>query len=266
MQQEVLRLWSVLQERAWTAPDADAVPLVLDGRPCGETNLLVATSVAGSVPGFYLKGGALRLEDTRMSVEARSDCLELAARWMLQVGFVASWREELLDVRAGGDGEVLARVDRCAVRALGITTRSVRLNGFTNDGRLYVARRAEHKRVDPGLWDNLSGGLVASGESLTSALTRESLEEAGLDLNGRALQSGARLQVRRHLSDGVLCEVVHVFDIDLEADTHVDNRDGEVDCFEIWDLPKVLLAIERSEFTIEASLTILDSLMHRRQL
>jgi 8-oxo-dGTP pyrophosphatase MutT (NUDIX family) len=269
LRQQVHRLQALLLERAYTTADASAVPLVLGGQACGSVDAELASRIAAAVPGFLLEGGVLRLAGdgndggSHLDAPRRSQSLEQAARWLLGAGRVSAWRDEPLDVLADGQATVLARIDRSAVRALGITTQSVRLNGFTADGRLFVARRAAHKRVDPAMWDNLAGGLMASGETLQSAIVRETWEEAGLDITGCTLAAGGHLRVRRRLPDGVLCEIVHVFDLDLAPGTVAANRDGEVERFEIWELSSVLDAIEHGAFTIEASLATLDALMRR---
>jgi len=149
------------------------------------------------------------------------------------------------------------------VRVLGITTYSVHLNAYTGDGQLVVAQRAAHKRVDPGLWDNLAGGMISAGESVRTALAREAFEEAGVQVDEMAVRAGARIAVRRPIPEGILAEVVHIFDIDLPAGTRPVNQDGEVARFETRPVPAVLAAIERGEFTIEAALATLDSLARR---
>jgi 8-oxo-dGTP pyrophosphatase MutT (NUDIX family) len=266
VQEQVEDLWkrTLLRARVGTPPHA--VTLLLAGEPCGSADPLVAASIAGGVPGFRLDNGCLELGREHADAAARSRKLEEAARWLLQVGFVSPWRDEALDVRGLERGDVLARIDRCAVRALGITTYSVHLNGYFEDGRMVVARRAANKRVDPGMWDNLTGGLISAGESALQALEREAYEEAGLRTAGRTLTTGSRLRVSRPLADGLLCEIVQVFDIELPADTRLSNLDGEVECFEVRAVPAVLEGIARAEFTVEASLAVLDSLRRRAGL
>ncbi len=263
LNQQVQRLRTRLLAQAYTQPAPDARALVLGGLVCGSVAPQLAADLAAAVPGLALRSDALQPVEEGLDLRGRSQLLEQAARWLVQTGLVSAWRDELLDVQADeGQGPVLARVDRCAVRALGITTQSVRLNGYAADGRLFVARRAAAKRVDR-LWDNLAGGIISSGETLQGALVRETLEEAGIDISGRSLQARAHLRVRRNLADGVLSEIVHVFELDLAPGTVAVNRDGEVERFEIWDIPTVLGAIGRREFTIEASLATLESLLHR---
>lgn len=249
--------------RACAPIPEDRVPLVLGGRVCGRLDPLVATGIACSVPGFHLVGKTLELDRDGPEVEDRTRRLGRAARWLLEVGYVLAWRDEAIDVHAEDDAAVVARIDRCAVRALGLTTHSVRLNGYAADGRLWVARRAAHKRVDPGLWDNLAGGLQAAGESWLEALAREAEEEAGIQFRVLDIRGGGQIRVCRDLEDGLLREVVHVFDLDLPDGTEPVNGDGEVQGFELWELPQVLEGINAGSFTVEASLAILDSLVRR---
>ncbi|HXY21291.1 MAG TPA: DUF4743 domain-containing protein, partial [Burkholderiaceae bacterium] len=77
------------------------------------------------------------------------------------------------------------------------------------------------------------------------------------------LQQGARISVRRPITEGTLAEFVHVFDVDLPPGTQPSNRDGEVERFETRPIAAVLAAIERGEFTVEAALATLDSLERR---
>jgi len=255
-------LQALVQGRAQGAGDPDAVALQLDGRCCGSIDPPLAARLAAAVPGLLLEAEVLRPRAGPCGPAGCSALLEAAARWLVRDGVVPGWRDERLDVMAD-DGALLATVDRCAVRALGITTRSVRLNGYAAPDRLHVARRSPRKRVDPGQWDNLAGGLVGAGEGLREAIVRETLEEAGLVIDPAQLVDGGAWRVCRRLGDGLLSDVVHVFDLDLAADTVPVNRDGEVERFDVWDLGRVLSAIEDGAFTVEASLALLDTLQRR---
>ena len=160
-------------------------------------------------------------------------------------------------------GPPLATLERAACRTLGITTRAVHLNAFSPDGRAIVARRADHKQIDPGLWDNLVGGMVPAGESDEDALIRESKEEAGLDIAPLSLARGGRIHVTRLVPEGYQSEIVQVFDATIPDTVALANQDGEVAAIEQRDVGAVLTAIERDEFTLESALVLLDSLLRR---
>jgi 8-oxo-dGTP pyrophosphatase MutT (NUDIX family) len=245
------------------APPPDAVTLVVARQACGSLAPALADRLARDLEGLRLHGGMLELRDDSPDIAARSERLQALAARLLELGLVSAWRNENLDIRAEPDAPALAWIDRSAVRVLGITTYSVHLNGYTADGRLVVAQRAAHKRVDPGLWDNLAGGMIASGESAHLALAREAWEEAGIEVAGMPVSAGARISVRRPIPEGTLAEAVHVFDVDLPAGTAVVNQDGEVARFETRPVAAVVAAIERGEFTVEAALATLDSLLRR---
>ena len=249
--------------QAQLAPAPDAVCLVVARQACGSLAPRVAALLAQGLTGLTLADGMLELADTGLDRAGRSAVLRQAAQLLLDHGLVGAWRDEDLDIRAHPDGPALAWIDRSAVRVLGITTYSVHLNGYTADGQLVVARRAAHKRVDPGLWDNLAGGMIAAGEDAPTALAREAFEEAGIDVSAMPLQAGARISVRRPIAEGTLAEAVQVFDVALPPDTAIVNQDGEVERFETRPIGAVLAAIERGEFTIEAALATLDSLLRR---
>jgi len=257
------RLQARLLARARLSPAPDAVALVVGRQSCGSMSPAVAQAAAGAVPGFTLHDGMLELDDAGLDLDGRSERLEALARMLLRAGYSQAWRDETLEVRATPESPALARIDRSAVRVLGITTYSVHLNAFCTGGRMVVAQRAAHKRVDPGLWDNLAGGMITAGEAVHLALAREAYEEAGLELDGLPLVAGARIAVRRPIAEGVLAEIVHVFDVALPADVQPVNRDGEVARFETRSIADVVAAMERDEFTVEAALATLDALLRR---
>jgi 8-oxo-dGTP diphosphatase len=55
---------------------------------------------------------------------------------------------------------------------------------LNHQGRVFLQRRAPHRRLLPGCWD-IVGGHVEAGESILEALSREITEETGWQLVGR---------------------------------------------------------------------------------
>jgi len=236
---------------------------VLDTTRCGWLDPDTARRLVQPPSPFRLDHGALALEPGPSDAQARTQALAFAAQRLHQTGIVREWRSEQLDVY-GEDGAAIATIERAACRPLGIETRSVQLNAFTADGSMWAARRAPHKLSDPNRWDNLAGGMIAAGESAWQALEREAYEEGGLRLAGLAVMRGARLRVQRMVAEGLMIETVQVFDVQLGADFAPTNQDGEVSAFETLTPGAALDAVERGEFTLQASLAILDAL--RRSL
>lgn len=257
-----------IERLAQAAPAPDAVRLAVGGVVCGTLSppvawTLLSAGFARQCPAGPGAIGTIALADWPEDPAERNQRLGAIARHLLQNGFSGPWRDELLAIRPDPDRPPLGCIDRSAVRALGLPTESVHLNGYAADGRMVVCLRAMHKRVDPGLWDNLAGGMVAAGEDLRTAVAREALEEAGLVLDGLPVCVGGRIPVSRPIVEGLLVETVHVFDVDLPEGIRLENRDGEVARIELRSIDDVLAAIPRGEFTIEAALSALDSLERR---
>lgn len=251
-----------LVRRAQQLPPAGARPVTVAGRVGGWIGPAALSAIDGR-PGVHIEAEAAHLTAApaaRLNLDGVLRGIALALR---DAGCIRSWRDELLDVVA--EGRPLGRIERGAVRPLGLLTQAVHLNGWAPDGRLWVARRALDKSTDPGLWDTLAGGLVAAGEDAGSALLRESHEEAGLAAVALAAQEPMRTVVRMHrrLPDGYQVETVCLSDCVLDAATVPANLDGEVLEFRCVDMAELHDMMTRGAFTLEAELCILDSLRHR---
>lgn len=255
----VRRLTERLQARARPLLSADLIALRIAGGRVGNVQPEVARFVADRIDGFVLNDDVLAIADDTLDIDARTALLGEAAVRLRAAGFIIGWRDENLRVGA----PPVAIVERAACRPLGITTEAVHLNAYTDADTLLVARRAAHKQIDPGLWDNLVGGMVPAGESLHQALAREALEEAGLQLDSVELQRGRWFQMRRPVPEGLQSEIIHVYDALLPDGVSLRNQDGEVDAIERRPLDEVINAIENDEFTLESALVTLESVTRR---
>lgn len=253
---------SLLARAQQRSPD-DWLPLAMAGADVGVTSPEVASFLASSCDGFILADYRLLLDDEGLDADGRSRLLAAAAARLHDGGLLRGWRNELLDVRPAPEAAPIAVIERAACRALGITTRAVHLNALTPDGKLIVARRAAHKQIDPGLWDNLVGGMVPAGESDLDALAREAREEAGLDLDRLAVGRAGRVRVTRVVPEGFQSEIVQVFNATVPTGTPLANQDGEVAAIETHPLATVLQMIEADDFTLEAALVTLAGIAER---
>jgi len=258
-QQKLQRLINRLHARAQPPLPTGLVALIIDGTRVGDTQPAIARFIAENVDGFSMSRESLVLADGTLDFKGRSELLADAAGQLRDAGLIAGWRDEALSV----GNPPLATIERAACRPLGIATEAVHLNAYVDAGTLLVAKRAAHKQIDPGLWDNLVGGMVPAGESLHQALAREAWEEAGLQLNRIQLQRGRSFHVHRPVTEGMQSEIIHVYDTSLPPGLHPHNRDGEVDAIERRKIEDVVSAIERDEFTLESALVTLESLARR---
>lgn len=261
------RLALQLQRRAQPPLAQDRVPLLVGQTQIGTVEPRAARVLrdAGWCT-FDPSRPELVVDDGSMDVAQRTSRLATAVHVLQAAGLVPGWRDEALDVRASAHSAPLAVIERAACRPLGIATTAVHLNAYLDDDTLVVAQRALDKQIDPGAWDNLVGGMVPAGESLRMALLREAREEAGLRLDDHRLQTARWFELRRPVTEGLQAEVIHVFDVRLDPTDKLANQDGEVAMIEPRRVASVIDAIERGEFTLEAALATLESVMRRQRV
>jgi len=259
----LLRLWLACQQYANQPIGADHVPLALRGRVCGWLAPATAACLLRPPSPFGFEACWVAPSRPVAASQEATHLLGWATERLRESGIVRIGRPEMLDVFASGN-ELIGTAERAACRALGIETRSVQLNAFDRSGALFAARRASHKLSDPDRWDNLAGGMIASDESDVQALAREAYEEAGLTLEGVSVVRGSSLRVQRPVAEGLMIETAQVFDVVLPDDFVPKNLDGEVAGFELRSVESALDGVERGDFTLQASLAILDSLRRSR--
>ena len=182
---------------------------------------------------------------------------QLAAA-MRAAGLAGVWRSEQLAV-LDETGQRVGTIERAAVRPLGITTLAVHLVGQTPDGHFWVEQRAFDKANDPGLWDTLMGGMVSANDTTETALQRETWEEAGLYIDElHHLSWGGRLSVSHPCSDGngagYVQEHIDWYRCTVPDGLTPENQDGEVEQFCLMESEQLLQAMQRGEFTLEATL------------
>jgi 8-oxo-dGTP pyrophosphatase MutT (NUDIX family) len=193
-----------------------------------------------------------------------TDAMALLANALRDSGLAGVWRNEQLGV-TDHRGKRVGSIERAAVRPLGITTHAVHLLGKSPDGRVWVQQRALTKANDPGLWDTLVGGMVASVDTTETALKRETWEEAGLHLRELdAVAHQGRINVSRPSPEGrgagYLLERVDWFTATVPADQNPVNQDGEVAQFALLSPIELVLWLEQDLFTVEAALVLVASL------
>ena len=234
--------------RAVVPPDRVREPLVIEGAVCGSIEPDLARQMAAA-------GIDIVCEQGQWVVRGMSSqTLDAIARWLHAGGHGGRWRDEALAVTTD-QGRMIGRIERAAVRALGLATRAVHLVGHTRTGEVWVQQRALDKAVDPGMLDTLVGGLVAADESTTQTLGRETWEEAGLRLDQiRGIAPLPLLTVRRPVSDGYMVEHIEAFEAEIPAGVEPSNQDGEVVAFAKLSPAGLIAAMAEGRFTFEATL------------
>lgn len=252
-----------LLARAQQPPLAPRVPLLWDGRTIGsiEPALPLALGCVAAADG----GTLLCREGQAYTVHGPlGDGLTRLAHALRTAGLAHVWRDEQLAV-CDDQGLPLGTVERAVVRVLGIATRAVHLVGFDARGHVWLQQRAFDKANDPGKWDTLMGGMVGAGDTLDSALERETWEEAGLHLEQlQDVQAGGWLHQRRPAGDGTrhgyLVEDTFWSRCVLPDGVVPENRDGEVERFECVAPAEVAERLQQGAFTDEAALILVQAL------
>lgn len=209
---------------------------------------------AARVPGVRRDEGAVVL--------AHGAALPGMARALSAEGFYR-WRGEAFDVRADLSGPVLAEIDRGALPAFGIEAAGAHLNGLVRrpDGlRLWVARRAADKALDPGKLDHITAGGVPSGLTPWQTLVKEAEEEAAIPpaLASRAV-STARIAYAMERPEGLRRDRIHCYDVDLPEDFVPRAADGEVESFELWPIRRAMEAVRDTDsFKFNVNLVLID--------
>lgn len=260
---DLYALYQSLIQTMQQPPPAGSRPLVINGFAAGWA-IPAATKVLEALPSTIITDNAVQLHLPSESPKMVNQGLATVANALRDAGCIGEWRDELIEVWAAQ--HCIGAIERAAVRPLGLLTSAVHLNAWSKDGRLWIARRADHKPTNPGLWDTLVGGLVAADEGLELGLLRESEEEAGLSSDAlterQALRHCARLHMQ--LPEGYQVEDLWVSDCVLSPTLTPRNQDGEVAEIRLAGLDEVMALIQDQRFTKEAQLIILDSLRRRQ--
>jgi 8-oxo-dGTP pyrophosphatase MutT (NUDIX family) len=217
------------------------VPFMASGRQIGWLQPELAARLAAWPRVFDSKVERVKL----LEPKALPEILEQLA----QEGFIPGWRNERYRIAD------LFDIERAAARPFGLATHAVHVNGISGE-KMWLARRAATKPIDPGMLDNLVGGGVTAGLSLEEVLVKEAWEEAGIPAEiARTARRGGDAQILREVPEGVQSETVHVFDLQLPAGFEPRNQDGEVSEVRLFSFDEVRSC---KELTLEAELAVKD--------
>ncbi len=181
-------------------------------------------------------------------------------------GVIPHLQGERYGVTARSGGDVLLWLDRAAASRFGIRAFGQHLNGYVvKDDRWYmwIGRRAADRMIYPGKLDHLVAGGVPYGISLEENLRKECWEEAAIppELVATAVPVGTVTYVTE-LEHGLRPDTLYCYDLQLPPDFQPRCTDGEVECFYLWPVEKVMAVVRESEdFKPNCNLVIIDFLI-----
>lgn len=238
-------------------------PFFVAGREVGWVRHALADRLAEAEEVFEVGPFGVSLRAELSEPEARSQAVARVLAPLADEGVLPPCKGEAYVVSEGWGEPALFTLDRAHVTALGVRAYGVHMNGYvrTSEGlHVWVARRAQDRRVAPGKLDNMVAGGHAAGYTLWQTLEKECEEEAGI---GPALSQRARpaglvsycLETER----GLRPDTLFVFDLELPADFEPRNTDGEIGAFMLWPAEQVLETVRVTEaFKFNVPLVILD--------
>ena len=228
----------------------------------------------GSFDCLRVSTDAVTLDTRLASAQARSAAIAEVTHALRTEGALPAWRDEEYAVAAAFGEPPLLLIERGAARYFGVRTYAAHVNGIVSDNgetRMWLARRSEHKAVDPGLLDNLVGGGIGAGFRVDDTVVKEAWEEAGIapSLARCARPAGVVTAIKR-VFDGLQRETLFVHDLVLPKDFVPANQDGEAVEHRLVSLVDAARAISVSsgprEVTHDASLVVLDFLIRQGEI
>ncbi len=209
---------------------------------------------------------ASALDDANADPGERSAAVAEALRQLHAEGVIDNWYGEAFPVSARWEDPPMLLMERAALPRFGVRGYGVHMNGYVREGdqiKLWVARRARDKPTFPGKLDHLVAGGQPYGISLQENLIKECFEEASIPRTRAALARPAgRIRYAVDLGQGLRPDSLFVFDLELPADFHPLNSDGEVASFHLLTLDEVSRRLrETTEFKFNSALVIIDFLL-----
>ncbi|CAJ0724073.1 MULTISPECIES: NUDIX hydrolase [Ralstonia] len=251
--------------------DADAlIPWIVAGQRVGWLSRERALLLARWPHWFDVSTQRVDLRETVATEAQRTAALAEVIMRLAEEGHVRGWRDERFAVNTGWGTPTLALIERAAARFFGIRTYAAHMNGLIDgaDGAgpaLWLARRAETKPIDPGMWDNLVAGGIGHGFDARGALEKECWEEAGIGADlAASLTPRGTLDVLREVPEGIQCETLFAFDLTLPDSFVPANQDGEVAGYLRASPDTALDIMADFAMTVDATLVTLDALARLR--
>jgi len=259
-------------DRIHAARDFDRrrfLPFGVDGRHCGWMRPEFARLLRRWPEVFSLQPDRVEIARSLATPLSRSEAVAPVLRTLRDNGVIAGWRDETYPVAADFGDPPLFTIERAAARAFGIRTRGAHLNGVIGAGdrcRMWVARRAATKAIDPAMLDNLAAGGVAQGFSPLETIIMECAEEAGIPHElAQLVEPRHTVSLLREVPEGVQWESLYTFDLKLPEHFQPVNLDGEVAEFQLLPIREVRhLVRDSTEFTVDAALVIVDFLLRHQ--
>lgn len=251
------------------APDFSAYRrFIVAGRHVGWVRPALMERLCRFAHCFEADGETLRLHPGLAEPPARSAALAEVVEALRNEGLVPGWRGELYPVTTDFFAEPLLAIERASAPLFGTLAFGINVNGYVGRGwgmKVWVARRAPSKAVDPDMLDLLVGGGQPLGLGIEENLRKECWEEAGIPAElALAARPTGIITLLQERAEGLRVDLQFNFDLELDAGFRPVNQDGEVagfECLPVSDLLHLLRSTD--EFMYDSAIVNLDFLVRQ---
>ena len=217
---------------------------------------------------FHVGENTVTLQPRLRSFSTRSEAVAEVLETLRAEGLVPGWRDEFYPVAQDFYAKPLLQMERAATVLFGTLSYGVNLNGFVGRGwgmKVWIARRADTKPVDPGMLDLIVGGGQPMGISPWDNLMKECREEAGMP---PAVAQAAKpvgiitllAVIKGHMRVGLQFN----YDLALPEDFRPENTDGEVQDFMLMPVSEVIDRLKTAdEFSYDVAVVLVDFLIRQ---
>jgi 8-oxo-dGTP pyrophosphatase MutT (NUDIX family) len=244
---------------------ADFQPFVVSGERVGWVRRRFAQALVGIDGGFAFADGALHWRAVPASFDIRSEAFAVVSADLERRGLVSHLHGERYPVLTDV-GKPHFLMDRAVAPYFGIRAFGQHMNGFIRreDGlHLWVARRSQSRRVEPGKLDHVVAGGLPWNIGLEDNLRKECWEEAALpaEIADRARPVGI-VSYCRDSHRGLKPDTIYCYDLELPADVTPRCNDDEVESFRLLPAAEVMRIVETTDaFKLNCNLVIIDFLI-----
>ena len=134
---------------------------------------------------------------------------------------------------------------------------------FRSGLHVWIGRRAADKALDPSKLDHIVAGGVPAGLSPWQTLIKEAAEEAAIpEYLAEQARSVGIITYTMERPEGLRCDRLHCYDLELPDGFIPHPADGEVEEFFLWPIARVAEAIrDTDDFKFNVNLVLIDLLL-----
>jgi len=242
------------------------VPFFVDEKLVGRFTHSFVACLAKRADLFVVKEAAVTFTPQLQSYDQRSQAIDIFLRQRLAKNEHPYMMDEMYAVTPRGFREAVFEIDRSAAALFGIRTFGQHVNAFvqkSNGMHMWLGQRAADKGTFPGMLDQLVAGGLPVTETLTSNLSKECYEEAGIEshIAHTAVPVGT-VSYNVDTATGFKYDTLYCYDLELPADFTPRCTDGEVDAFKLLPIEEIMQIVDKTDnFKPNCNLVIIDFLL-----